>query len=114
MTDLLTAPAAESSRSPLIDASAQRAAAVAALGYGRSFVANAGGVIVSCFDWVQANQSYWWTEEQANQRPAERMTAGWHAVLDPATAEHIALRSAATRRAVERVAAANTPCGLYP
>jgi hypothetical protein len=37
MTDLLTAPAAESSRSPLIDASAQRAAAVAALGYGRSF-----------------------------------------------------------------------------
>jgi glutamate dehydrogenase (NAD(P)+) len=77
-------------------------------------LANAGGVIVSYFEWVQANQAYWWTEDQVNQRLAERMTAGWHDVLDNAASEHITLRSAATRLAVQRVAHAHTLRGLYP
>jgi glutamate dehydrogenase (NAD(P)+) len=77
-------------------------------------LANAGGVIVSYFEWVQANQAYWWTEDQVNQRLAERMTAGWRDVLDYAAAEDITLRSAATRLAVRRVAQAHTQRGLYP
>jgi len=77
-------------------------------------LANAGGVIVSYFEWVQANQAYWWTEEQVNERLADRMTAGWRDVLNYAAAEDITLRSAATRLAVQRVAQAHTQRGLYP
>ena len=77
-------------------------------------LANAGGVIVSYFEWVQANQAYWWTEDQVNERLAERMTVGWRDVLGYATTEHITLRSAATRLAVQRVAQAHTQRGLYP
>ncbi|MCW2514009.1 MAG: glutamate dehydrogenase [Mycobacterium sp.] len=77
-------------------------------------LANAGGVIVSYFEWVQANQAYWWTEDQVNERLAERMTAGWRGVLEYAAAQQITLRSAATRLAVQRVAHAHTQRGLYP
>jgi glutamate dehydrogenase (NAD(P)+) len=77
-------------------------------------LANAGGVIVSYFEWVQANQAYWWTEDQVNARLAERMTGGWRDVLDYAATQHITLRSAATRLAVQRVARAHTQRGLYP
>jgi glutamate dehydrogenase (NAD(P)+) len=77
-------------------------------------LANAGGVIVSYFEWVQANQAYWWTEDQVNERLAERMTAGWRSVLDYALDHGITLRRAATRLAVQRVAHAHTQRGLYP
>ena len=67
-------------------------------------LANAGGVIVSYFEWVQANQAYWWTEDQVNQRLAERMTAGWHDVLDSATTRthHPALGRDTAGRAARR------------
>lgn len=77
-------------------------------------LANAGGVIVSYFEWVQANQAYWWTEDQVNQRLAERMTAAWHDVRQFADTHDTTLRSAATRLAVQRVAHAHTQRGLYP
>ena len=44
-------------------------------------LANAGGVVVSYFEWVQANQAYWWTESEVQTRLAERMTAAWQQVL---------------------------------
>lgn len=77
-------------------------------------LANAGGVIVSYFEWVQANQAYWWTEDQVEARLAERMIGAWHDVLDYATAHRLTLRAAATSLAVQRVAEAHTKRGLYP
>ena len=38
-------------------------------------LANAGGVIVSYFEWVQANQAYWWSADEVEARLADRMLA---------------------------------------
>jgi glutamate dehydrogenase (NAD(P)+) len=77
-------------------------------------LANAGGVIVSYFEWVQANQAYWWTEDQVEARLSERMVGAWHHVVNHATARGLTLRAAATSLAVQRVAEAHRQRGLYP
>jgi glutamate dehydrogenase (NAD(P)+) len=77
-------------------------------------LANAGGVVVSYFEWVQANQAYWWSEDEVNQRLAERMLLAWQRVHERATTDRTTLREAATCIAVERVAAAHQQRGLYP
>jgi glutamate dehydrogenase (NAD(P)+) len=77
-------------------------------------LANAGGVVVSYFEWVQANQSYWWSEEEVNARLVDRMTRAWREVLGYATRRGLTLRLAATCMAVERVYRAHELRGLYP
>ena len=77
-------------------------------------LANAGGVIVSYFEWVQANQAYWWSEDEVEARLAQRMTDAWERVRDHAAATGRPLRTAATTLAVERVAQAHLQRGLYP
>lgn len=77
-------------------------------------LANAGGVIVSYFEWVQANQAYWWSESDVNERLAERMTIGWERVLDTSRRRKTTLRRAATALAVQTVAEAHLSRGLYP
>lgn len=77
-------------------------------------LANAGGVVVSYFEWVQANQSYWWSEEEVNDRLVTRMTDAWFDVRDFAADKGITLRLAATCMAVERVYKAHEVRGLYP
>ncbi len=77
-------------------------------------LANAGGVIVSYFEWVQANQAYWWTENEVEARLADRMIGAWHYVLDHAKTHQLTLRAAATSLAVQRVAEAHRQRGLYP
>ena len=77
-------------------------------------LANAGGVVVSYFEWVQANQAYWWSETQVEQRLAERMQDAWLRVLDRSVDCGTSLRTAATCLAVERVARAHRLRGLYP
>ncbi|GAA3672114.1 Glu/Leu/Phe/Val dehydrogenase [Nocardioides ginsengisoli] len=77
-------------------------------------LANAGGVIVSYFEWVQANQAYWWSEDDVNARLAERMQAAWEGVVGYAARRDISLRRAATTLAVETVANAHLARGLYP
>lgn len=77
-------------------------------------LANAGGVVVSYFEWVQANQAYWWSEEEIELRLAERMTRAWTDVLAQAERLDRSLRVAATTLAVERVAEAHRMRGLYP
>ncbi len=77
-------------------------------------LANAGGVIVSYFEWVQANQAYWWSEGEVNEKLAERMTKAWDAVLTYATSNGQSLREAATCLAVARVTEAHKLRGLYP
>jgi glutamate dehydrogenase (NAD(P)+) len=77
-------------------------------------LANAGGVLVSYFEWVQANQAYWWDAAEVEAKLADRMLAAWEAVLAASAARGLTLRTAATVLAVERVAEAHRLRGLYP
>ncbi len=77
-------------------------------------LANAGGVIVSYFEWVQANQAYWWSAREVDDRLTDRLTIAWDAVSDYSEREGFSLRTAATLLAVERVAEAHRLRGLYP
>lgn len=77
-------------------------------------LANAGGVVVSYFEWVQANQAYWWSEAEVEHRLVERMNNAWDDVLEYAVRRDISLRLAATCMAVERVYQAHRLRGLYP
>ena len=77
-------------------------------------LANAGGVIVSYFEWVQANQAYWWSEAEVEQRLEERMVRAWERVRDHAARHDIPMRLAATSMAVETVTTAHLARGLYP
>nr|WP_206690688.1 Glu/Leu/Phe/Val dehydrogenase [Quadrisphaera sp. INWT6] len=77
-------------------------------------LANAGGVIVSYFEWVQANQAYWWSEDEVESRLADRMTSAWDQVLAQSQRHGVDLRAAATSLAVQRVTEAHVLRGLYP
>lgn len=77
-------------------------------------LANAGGVIVSYFEWVQANQAYQWRESEVNERLEERMTRAWHDVIEYASVHHMTFRQSATALAVRRVVEAHQLRGLYP
>ncbi|MDI6910931.1 Glu/Leu/Phe/Val dehydrogenase [Nocardioides sp.] len=77
-------------------------------------LANAGGVVVSYFEWVQANQAYWWSQAEVEARLTERMTDAWQHVLTEADERRLQLRAAATCLAVRRVAEAHRQRGLYP
>jgi len=77
-------------------------------------LANAGGVVVSYFEWVQANQAFWWSAEEVEARLATRMDLAWRAVTEHARRLGLPLRAAATALAVERVAQAHLLRGLYP
>ncbi|MGO2660521.1 Glu/Leu/Phe/Val family dehydrogenase [Mycetocola reblochoni] len=77
-------------------------------------LANAGGVLVSYFEWVQGNQSYWWTEDDVERRLRDRMLASWERLLATARSSRRSLRRTATALAVERVADAHRLRGLYP
>lgn len=77
-------------------------------------LANAGGVIVSYFEWVQAHQAYQWSEREVNDRLEERLTTAWHDVVQYAGAHSLTYRAAATALAVSRVTEAHRQRGLYP
>jgi len=77
-------------------------------------LANAGGVVVSYFEWVQANQAYWWTEHEIAERLEQRMLASYRAVASLAHAESLSMRDAALVIGVRRVADAHQIRGLYP
>ena len=77
-------------------------------------LANAGGVVVSYFEWVQANQAFWWSADEVEARLATRMDLAWRDVNTAARRLDLPLRTAATVLAVERVAQAHLQRGLYP
>ncbi|GAA3802770.1 Glu/Leu/Phe/Val family dehydrogenase [Cellulomonas soli] len=77
-------------------------------------LANAGGVVVSYFEWVQANQAYWWTEQEIEERLEHRMLSSYASVAGMARSEGITLRDAALVIGVRRVAEAHQVRGLYP
>lgn len=77
-------------------------------------LANSGGVIVSYFEWVQANQAFWWSKDEVETRLKQRMDNAWERVVDTANSRNLSFRQAATVIAVETVAAAHEARGLYP
>lgn len=66
-------------------------------------LANAGGVVVSYFEWAQANQGYRWSEQVVEERLQQRMISAWGRVRDYATTNGLDLRAAATALAVSEV-----------
>src|SRR5207245_1398646 len=77
-------------------------------------LANAGGVTVSYFEWVQDLQSFFWSELEVNQKLAAIMQRAFKEVLEVAEERDLPMRMAAYVRAVERVAAATRERGIYP
>jgi len=77
-------------------------------------VANAGGVIVSYFEWVQGLQQFFWTEEEVNQNLERIMVRSLGLVMKTAQEKQVNLRTAALIRSIERVAEALMTRGIYP
>ena len=77
-------------------------------------LANAGGVTVSYFEWVQDLQSFFWTEEEINERLERIMVRSFREVLAVSQERKVEMRTAALVRAVGRVADALMTRGIYP
>jgi len=77
-------------------------------------LANAGGVVVSYFEWVQDLQSYFWEEDEVNTRLQRIMTRSFNEVLETAKKEHATMREAAYMLAIQRVADALATRGIFP
>jgi glutamate dehydrogenase (NAD(P)+) len=75
---------------------------------------NAGGVTVSYFEWVQDLQSFFWGEEEINERLRRIMVRSFNQVLHVAEEKQVTLRTAAQIYAIQRVAEAMTIRGIYP
>ena len=77
-------------------------------------LANAGGVTVSYFEWVQGLMQFFWSEEEVNEQLYRIMGQAFQDVLQVALAEKVYMRTAAQILAVKRVAQADKVRGKYP
>ncbi len=76
-------------------------------------LANAGGVVVSYFEWVQDRYGYFWKEAEVNERLEEKMVAAFDAVWSTKERFEVDARTAAYILAVDRIIEARTLRGLY-
>jgi glutamate dehydrogenase (NAD(P)+) len=77
-------------------------------------LANAGGVVVSYFEWVQGLQEYFWKEEEVNNRLDDIVTRAFRETMEAKRQHGTSMRMAAYGLAVRRVAEATVTRGLYP
>jgi glutamate dehydrogenase (NAD(P)+) len=77
-------------------------------------LANAGGVVVSYFEWVQGLQEYFWKEAEVNAKLNDIVTRAFDATWETARTLDVSMRVAAYGLAVQRVAEATTTRGIYP
>jgi len=77
-------------------------------------IANAGGVTVSYFEWVQDFSSFFWTEDEINVRLERMMSAAYSSVAGVAAQHKVSLRTAAFITACSRILQAREVRGLYP
>jgi glutamate dehydrogenase (NAD(P)+) len=76
-------------------------------------LANAGGVTVSYFEWVQDRHGYFWTEKEVNERLEAKMCQAFSVVLETAQKYKCDMRAAAYVVAINRVATVTKLRGMY-
>ncbi len=77
-------------------------------------LANAGGVTVSYFEWVQDQYGFFWTDKEVNQYLEKTMVKAFNEVYEKAKQFKVHLRTGAYCLAVERVAEATRVRGIFP
>ena len=77
-------------------------------------LANAGGVIVSYFEWVQDVQKYFWEERDIRERLNHIMKSAFHRTMEFSTIKGVSMRTGALMRGIDTVAQAHLVRGLYP
>jgi glutamate dehydrogenase (NAD(P)+) len=77
-------------------------------------LANAGGVVVSYFEWVQGLQEYFWREDEVNAKLHDIVARSFEEVWHTHESKGVSLRIASYGIAVQRVAEATTTRGIYP
>lgn len=77
-------------------------------------LANAGGVVVSYFEWVQGLQEYFWKEVEVNAKLNDIISRAFDETWETAESRNLPMRVAAYGLAVQRVAEATVTRGIYP
>ena len=77
-------------------------------------LANAGGVLVSYFEWVQDLQAFFWEEDEINRRLEQAMVRSYKDVAELAQTKGVPMRTAALMLGVQRVVDAMEARGLFP
>jgi len=77
-------------------------------------LANAGGVIVSYFEWVQGLQEYFWKEAEVNAKLNDIVTKAFDETWATMEKRNVTMRTASYGLAVQRVAEATVTRGIYP
>lgn len=76
-------------------------------------LANAGGVVVSYFEWVQDLQNFFWSEDEVHKKLRDILVRSFHNVLEMSRKQNVDMRMAALMIGIERVAKAMLWRGLY-
>jgi glutamate dehydrogenase (NAD(P)+) len=77
-------------------------------------LANAGGVTVSYFEWVQGLQQFFWSEDEVNRKLIDLMQSTYRSVEHLANEKGVTLRTAALMRGIGRVKEAKHVRGVFP